>query len=291
VTDIGKVGIGTASPGYTLDVAGDINTSGTYRMGGTDYGKFFINSAGTLGQIWTSSGGTGRGAWGSEVDGVIGNEILDVAPASGLVRSGTGTAASPFKVGINFTTDCSSEGKTLLYNGTTGVWSCGTDDGVTSTGSPAATQVAFWTGANTISGNSNLYWDNTNNRLGIGMSNPAYLLDVNGAVRLKSLYDSTSAAGLNGQVLTSNGTTVSWQAPAGSDADNGLHYDASAKKVRLGGSLVPGGNPTIIDMNGWPLTFTQNGGVFTITQNGGAFIINNTTTNPAPDNNNHQTRE
>jgi hypothetical protein len=35
VLNSGKVGIGTASPGYKLDVAGDCNISGTYRVNGT----------------------------------------------------------------------------------------------------------------------------------------------------------------------------------------------------------------------------------------------------------------
>jgi len=51
-------------------------------------------------------------------------------------------------------------------------------------GSGTATQVAFWSGANTLSSNANLYWDNTNGRLGIGTTGPGYKLDVSGDVRL-----------------------------------------------------------------------------------------------------------
>ncbi|HET7152906.1 MAG TPA: hypothetical protein VFJ29_04005, partial [Candidatus Kapabacteria bacterium] len=46
------------------------------------------------------------------------------------------------------------------------------------TGSGAATQVAFWNSASTITGNNNLWWDNTNTRLGIGTATPAVQLDV-----------------------------------------------------------------------------------------------------------------
>lgn len=49
-------------------------------------------------------------------------------------------------------------------------------------GSGEATQVAFWTGTNTLSSNANLYWDNTNSRLGIGTSTPATNLEINGNV-------------------------------------------------------------------------------------------------------------
>jgi len=50
----------------------------------------------------------------------------------------------------------------------------------TITGSGAATQVAFWNGTSTISGSNNLYWDSTNNNLGINTNTPGNSLDVHG---------------------------------------------------------------------------------------------------------------
>jgi len=52
-------------------------------------------------------------------------------------------------------------------------------------GSGTATQVAFWTSATTIGGSNNLWWDNTNLRLGIGTNSPSYKLDVVGASRIQ----------------------------------------------------------------------------------------------------------
>jgi len=128
------------------------------------------------------------------------------------------------------------------------------DEGVTSTGTPAATQVAFWTGGNTISGSGNLYWDSTNNRLGIGTATPGYSLDVSGAAHLLVFIDAaaTPSRGLAGQVLTSNGTNVLWQNPAGSNANNGLTNNAGT--IQLGGTLI---QSTTIDQNGWGLTFNN----------------------------------
>ena len=40
-------------------------------------------------------------------------------------------------------------------------------------GSGTATRVAFWSGSSTLSSNANLYWDNTNSRLGIGTASPS----------------------------------------------------------------------------------------------------------------------
>jgi hypothetical protein len=47
-------------------------------------------------------------------------------------------------------------------------------------GSGAATQVAFWNGTSSISGSNNLYWDSTNNNLGINTNTPGNALDVHG---------------------------------------------------------------------------------------------------------------
>jgi hypothetical protein len=48
------------------------------------------------------------------------------------------------------------------------------------TGSGASGQVAFFTGTSAISSESNLFWDSTNDRLGIGTNTPATTLEVNG---------------------------------------------------------------------------------------------------------------
>jgi flagellar biosynthesis chaperone FliJ len=45
-------------------------------------------------------------------------------------------------------------------------------------GSGAATRVAFWSGATALSSNANLFWDNTNSRLGIGTATPLSPLHV-----------------------------------------------------------------------------------------------------------------
>jgi hypothetical protein len=179
----------------------------------TDNTFYFFN-----GTLWTKVGGP------PEVDGVIGNEVLDATATGGLLRSGAGTLANPFTLGIIWggngsatmasrsdhshandhirlhamtsTADHSASPWTVFYsngsgavtelplgtggtvlqsNGTAAAPSWGTGY---VTGSGTATQVAFWSGTNSLSGNSNLYWDNTNGRLGIGTSSPAARLDV-----------------------------------------------------------------------------------------------------------------
>jgi hypothetical protein len=70
-----------------------------------------------------------------------------------------------------------ANGQVLKFNGTN--WVNDSDAGIT--GSGAAGQVAYFTGATTQAGNNNLFWDNTNARLGIGTNAPARTLDVQNA--------------------------------------------------------------------------------------------------------------
>jgi hypothetical protein len=48
-------------------------------------------------------------------------------------------------------------------------------------GTGAAGQVAFWTGLNTIAGDNNAFWDNTNKRLGLAQTVPLSTLHNNGS--------------------------------------------------------------------------------------------------------------
>jgi hypothetical protein len=53
------------------------------------------------------------------------------------------------------------------------------------TGTGTSTRVAFWNNASSISSNANLFWDNTNSRLGIGTASPAESLHVTGSGRFQ----------------------------------------------------------------------------------------------------------
>jgi hypothetical protein len=46
------------------------------------------------------------------------------------------------------------------------------------TGTGTSGQVAFWNGTNTQTGNNNLFWDATNDRLGIGINSPLYTFHI-----------------------------------------------------------------------------------------------------------------
>ncbi len=69
-----------------------------------------------------------------------------------------------------------------LYTDANGNVTCGseTDPQV---GQTTNSDICYGTGTQTTCNDNNLYWDSSNNRLGIGTSNPQVTLDVNGIIR------------------------------------------------------------------------------------------------------------
>ena len=86
--------------------------------------------------------------------------------------SDTGTDST-----VNFT-----EGSniTLTQTSATEITIAASSGGISGSGSSG--QVVFWDGTSSINGNNNLFWDNTNNYLGIGTASPSSALDVAGRV-------------------------------------------------------------------------------------------------------------
>lgn len=66
------------------------------------------------------------------------------------------------------------------------------------TGTGTSGQVAYWNGTTSQTGSSNLFWDATNSRLGIGTSSPSYILDLVNNINDNALIRiSNSTVGLN----------------------------------------------------------------------------------------------
>ena len=89
-------------------------------------------------------------------------------PTNGLMvynTNATGSGPTDVQPGYYF---WSGTGWTRFMNGNSSVIS----------GSGAATRVAFWDGANSLSSNVNLYWDNSSSRLGIGTASPGSELHI-----------------------------------------------------------------------------------------------------------------
>ncbi|MEI8344311.1 MAG: hypothetical protein WCF93_05165, partial [Candidatus Moraniibacteriota bacterium] len=71
--------------------------------------------------------------------------------------------------------------------------------------------VIFSDGTKLTQNNLSFFWDDTNNRLGIGTTAPTQILHVAGNMRLTGgLYDSTNSVGTSGMILSSTGSATEW---------------------------------------------------------------------------------
>lgn len=89
-------------------------------------------------------------------------------------------------------------GTTLLNNDGSGnlTWSTSTALSIP-TGTGTATQVAYWSGTNALTSSANLFWDNTNKRLGIGTATPGRGLQIDASTTGQTLLN-----GSNGEMLS-----------------------------------------------------------------------------------------
>ena len=151
-----------------------------------------------------------------------------------------------------------STGQVLKYNGTS--WVNDSDAGIT--GSGAAGQVAYFTGATTQSGSNNFFWDSSNSRLGIGTTSPAVLLHLQSSLTGTTTFSNvlqtfrTGAAGRDILLQFSDGTN---QAYIGSLSGN-LYFGTNGTNERA--RITSGGNFIINNPS------TDNGLRFQVTGDG-----------------------
>ena len=79
----------------------------------------------------------------------------------------------------------------------------------TITGSGAAGQVSYFNGASTLAGSNNLFWDNTNSRLGIGTITPGQSLDVHSTANVLIQLNNTTTA--NSNISFQNQDVAKWR--------------------------------------------------------------------------------
>ena len=141
-------------------------------------------------EVQSNVGFAGSGATdGATVKGIAGFNSADFDVSNdGWVEAKDFTGTTPGYVPDASTADA---GTFLKEDGTWAVAGTGT---VTGTGT--TNNVAFWSTSTALTSDANLYWDNTNDRLGIGTSIPGYSVDIdsdgNNAIPTIQIQDSLS---------------------------------------------------------------------------------------------------
>jgi hypothetical protein len=210
--DMQSTNKGLLLPRVTLTGTDDATTIGTHTEGMVVYNTVSAGSGGTAvspgyyyndGTQWVKIGSGG----GAEVDGIIGNEVLNATTNGGLLRTGSGTAADPYTLGLTAGT---TNGQVYKWNGTT--WAPGTDAGIT-------------TEADGIIGNevTNATTNGGLLRTGVGTAADPYTLGL-------------TAGTANGQVYTWNGTT--WAPATASNIYTADGTLTANRTVTLGGNAL-----------------------------------------------------
>jgi len=180
------------------------------------------------------------------VSGAYPNFTLGGTVTTSGFLQGNGTSGSA----VRFISG-SANGQVPMWNAGTSAWELATPGGVS--GSGAATQVAFWDGTTVLSGENNLWWDKTNDRLGIGTSGPDAKAEIIAPAATNGLLvNYTGQVGQSqtplsvrrpggmktfelGANVTQNEGILYLRAPSGQGAGTGIDFtsnaDASAKQA------------------------------------------------------------
>ena len=162
-----RLGIGRTAPGYTLDITGNFRMSNTQPV----FGAAIITVPAT-GTMVLGTGGTNQIAYWSDANTLTG---VTAGANSFLTTNGSNVPGLTTIASDTFTQYALLAGRgtgQLLYGGT----NPSANLTLASTSNGTKGKILFGTSG----------YDEVNNRLGLGMTNPAYTLDITGTFRLST---------------------------------------------------------------------------------------------------------
>jgi len=199
------------------------------------YADVFANrpAAGFVGRIFVSTNtfafyrdnGTG---W--DLIGGPGSGTITGSGSFGSIALWNGTDTITYDVGLTWdgTANSLTASKFIITGGTSSQFLKGDgslDSNTYNTGSGAASQVAFFSGTNAITGENNLWWDSANNHLGINTNTPATALDVNHNGTLVAKFNNTTTAST--LLAFENAGNEQWWIGTENTNNDFLFYDAT----------------------------------------------------------------
>ena len=213
-----RLGIGNNAPTTALDVTGTIKASAQVNGVTANFTTANISGTTNTGKLLSSGVVNGTSANFSVDANITGTVNAAKVLAAGSVN---GTTAN-FTTG-NITTVNATTGNITTANTTT-VNASGTVNGASFDGSFTNGSLLFSNASGVISqNNSKVFWDRTNDRLGIGTNTPSTDLDINGTLRVRG--SGTPAANFVLASVDTTGTTI-WKDVADILNDGGAFLNA-----------------------------------------------------------------
>lgn len=290
----GNTGIGTTTPGNKLSVSGNSDISGNLGIGITNPG-FPLSFANTLGDKISLYGNSGN-HYGFGIQSGSLQMYSDAAGANIVFGYGSSNSFTERMRIINAGTDgMSLKGRLLIMNGTNpvntsltpGIWLYKADNSAQLgfIGTQNNQNIGFFGGP--VNGGWGFVYDAINGRIGIGNSNPQFLMDINGRIRIRHSNAEEPGIWLNNNTNTGtpafiglqNNTNVGLYGADG--AGWALTMNTANGALNINGS--PGTNKQILMSNGtgsapaWTtagnILQTYTSGVTSLTQLTGTSVV------------------
>lgn len=116
----------------------------------------------------------------------------------------------------------------FVFDSTAGKWKdtiVAVPTGVAAPNTQSSGQVAYFSGNDTLSGENDLFWDASNNRLGIGTTTPTHMVEIKSPSVLAAL-KINNATTASGKVLLARADTVIWSLGSVGSNDNFNIYNS-----------------------------------------------------------------
>jgi hypothetical protein len=224
-----------------LTLTGTVTGSGQLTLGGTPTGSWPISITGNAASVNTVQVSTNADFYLTFADANNGSPTSEFLYTIGTVKVNPSTGAL---TAGSFVKSGGTSSQFLMADG-----SVSTGSGGTVTGTGTSGQVAFWDGTSSITGESNLFWDATNDRLGIGTTSPSSILHLNsssdlwlrvqrGSNFLNAGMDGTGAfynTNTNHTFYTQNGVVNAMHITSGGNV--GIGTTSPAEKLEVNGSF------------------------------------------------------